>query len=158
MLTKQGPVVLEHNTRFGDPETQAFVMLLAEDIMKILDFADGKSLDAEAPLWHPGYAVSITVASGGYPGEYRSGLPIIGIEDANRLEGVQVFHAGTAMKDEQLVTAGGRVLSVAAYALSLQKALANAYEAINYISFEGMHYRRDIAQRGIKALNETTEL
>jgi phosphoribosylamine--glycine ligase len=151
MLTKQGPVVLEHNTRFGDPETQAFVILLAEDIIKILDFADGKSLDTET-LWRPGYAVSITLASGGYPGEYRSGLPITGIENANRLEGVQVFHAGTAMKNGQLVTAGGRVLSVAAYARSLPEALARAYDAINHISFEGMHYRRDIAHRGIKAL------
>jgi phosphoribosylamine--glycine ligase len=153
LLTKQGPVVLEHNVRFGDPETQAFVMLLAEDIIKVLAFADGESLDAEA-IWRPGYAVSITLASEGYPGKYRSGLPITGIESANRLEGVQVFHAGTALKDEQLVTAGGRVLSVAAYAVSLQDALARAYEAINHISFEGMHYRRDIAHRGIKALNE----
>jgi phosphoribosylamine---glycine ligase len=151
MLTQQGPVVLEHNARFGDPETQTLMLLLAEDIMKILDFADGKPLDTES-IWLPGYAVSITLASGGYPGEYRSGLPITGIEEANRLEGVQVFHAGTAMKDEQLVTAGGRVLSVTAYALSLQDALARAYEAINYIFFEGMHYRRDIAQRGVKAL------
>jgi len=156
MLTKQGPVVLEHNARFGDPETQAFVMLLAEDIMKILAFADGKLLDTEA-LWRPGYAVSITLASRGYPGKYRSGLPITGIEDANRLEGVQVFHAGTAMKDGQLVTAGGRVLSVAAQAVSLQEALARAYEAINHISFEGMHYRRDVAHRGLNALNEPTK-
>jgi phosphoribosylamine--glycine ligase len=148
MLTKQGPAVLEHNTRFGDPETQAFMLLLAEDIMKILDFAHGKPLDTEA-IWKPGYAVSITLASGGYPGKYRSGLPITGIEEANRLEGVQVFHAGTAMKNGQLVTAGGRVLSVAAYAPSLQDALARAYEAINHISFEDMHYRRDIAHRAL---------
>jgi len=148
MLTQQGPVVLEHNTRFGDPETQAFMLLLAEDIMKILDFAHGKPLATEA-IWHPGYAVSITLASGGYPGTYRSGLPIIGIEEANRLEGVQVFHAGTALKDDQLVTAGGRVLSVAAYALTLQDALARAYEAIRHITFEGMHYRRDIAHRAL---------
>jgi phosphoribosylamine---glycine ligase len=151
MLTKQGPVVLEHNTRFGDPETQAFVMLLAEDIMKLLDFAHGKPLDP-ASIWRPGYAVTITLASAGYPGAYHSGFPITGIEDANRLEGVQVFHAGTAMKSEQLVTAGGRVLSVAAYAITLQDALARAYDAINYIHFEGMHYRRDIARRGVKAL------
>ncbi len=156
MLTKQGPVVLEHNVRFGDPETQAFVMLLAEDIMKLLDFAHGKPLDTQS-IWRPGYAVSITLASGGYPGAYHSGLPITGIEDANRLEGVQVFHAGTAMKGEQLVTAGGRVLSVAAYAMTLQDALARAYEAINYIHFEGMHYRRDIARRGLKALAATNQ-
>jgi phosphoribosylamine--glycine ligase len=150
MLTQQGPVVLEHNVRFGDPETQALMLLLAEDIMKILDFADGKSLETES-IWRPGYAVSLTLASGGYPGKYRSGLPIAGIEEAHRLEGVRVFHAGTAMKDGQLVTAGGRVLSVAAYGLFLQDALARAYDATNYIFFEGMHYRRDIAQRGLKA-------
>jgi phosphoribosylamine--glycine ligase len=154
MLTEQGPVVLEHNTRFGDPETQALVLLLAEDMIKVLDFADGKPLRTEA-IWHPGYAVSITVASAGYPGGYRSGLPIVGIEEAGRVDGVQVFHAGTAMKDGQLVTAGGRVLSVAAYALSLQEALERAYSAITHISFEGMHYRRDIAHRGIRALEKT---
>jgi len=154
ILTEQGPVVLEHNTRFGDPETQALVLLLAEDIMKVLDFADGKPLRTEA-IWHPGCAVSITVASAGYPGGYRSGLPIVGIEEASRLDGVQVFHAGTAMKDGDLVTAGGRVLSVAAYALSLQDALARAYNAIDHISFEGMHYRRDIAHRGLMALEAT---
>ena len=148
MLTQQGPVVLEHNTRFGDPETQAFMMLLNADIVKLLDFADGKPLDTET-LWHPGYAVSMTLASGGYPGPYRSGLPITGIEDANRLEGVQVFHAGTALEDGQLVTAGGRVLSVAARGKSIEDTLARAYEAINYISFEGMHYRHDIAHRGL---------
>jgi phosphoribosylamine--glycine ligase len=154
ILTKKGPMVLEHNTRFGDPETQAFMMLLEDDIMKVLNFADGKSADTEIQ-WHLGHAVSITLASGGYPGEYRSGLPITGIEEANRQDGVQVFHAGTAMKDGQLVTAGGRVLSVAAHGKSLQDALSRAYEAIHYISFEGMHYRQDIAHRGLEALEAT---
>ncbi|HWS84423.1 MAG TPA: phosphoribosylamine--glycine ligase [Ktedonobacteraceae bacterium] len=151
MLTDRGPMVLEHNTRFGDPETQAFVMLLHEDLLSVLEYAEGRKLQTDE-LWKPGYAISVTLASGGYPGEYRSGLPITGIEDANRLEGVQVFHAGTALKDGQLVTAGGRVLSVAAYGETLQDTVARAYEAIKYISFEGMHYRTDIAHRGLKAL------
>lgn len=151
MLTEQGPMVLEHNTRFGDPETQSFMMLLREDLLDILTYSSASSLKPEQ-LWKPGYAVSITVASGGYPGEYRSGLPISGIEDANRQEGVQVFHAGTALKEDQLVTAGGRVLSVAAHGTTLSEAASRAYEAINYISFDGMHYRRDIAHRGLKAL------
>ncbi len=146
MLTSQGPMVLEHNTRFGDPETQAFVLLMREDLLNVLAYVEGQSVDA---LWHPGYAVSLSIASGGYPGKYRSGIPIAGIEEASRVEGVQVFHAGTALKDGRLVTAGGRVLSVAAHGATLQEAVARAYEAAACISFEGMHYRRDIARRGL---------
>jgi phosphoribosylamine---glycine ligase len=150
MLTERGPMVLEHNTRFGDPETQAFMLLLREDLLNVLDYAEGKKTVAD-DLWHPGSAISLTLASGGYPGKYRSGIPITGIEEANRLEGVQVFHAGTAMQDSRLVTAGGRVLSVVAHSSTLQEAVAKAYEAAATISFEGMHYRRDIAHRGLKA-------
>ena len=152
MLTERGPMVLEHNTRFGDPETQAFVMLLREDLLNVLEYAEGRKLETDK-LWKPGYAISVTLAAGGYPGGYRSGLPITGIEEANRLEGVQVFHAGTALKEGQLVTAGGRVLSVAAYGETLQNAVGRAYEAIKYISFDGMHYRKDIAHRGLKTVS-----
>ncbi len=148
MLTERGPMVLEHNTRFGDPEAQAFVMLMREDIMNVLDFASTLPVKRDT-LWHPGYAVSLTLASGGYPGKYRSGLPITGIEEANRIAGVQVFHAGTALQDGHLVTAGGRVLSVAAHGETLQEAVAKVYEAAACIRFEGMHYRRDIARRGL---------
>ena len=98
-------------------------------------------------LWRPGYAVSLTLAAGGYPGKYRTGMPITGVEEANRLADVQVFHAGTALQDGTLVTAGGRVLSVAAYGGTLQEAVARVYDAAAHISFEGMHYRRDIARR-----------
>jgi len=149
MLTERGPMVLEHNTRFGDPETQAFMLLLREDLLNVLDYAEGKK-SVEGDLWYPGSAISLTLASGGYPGKYRSGLPITGIEEANRIDGVQVFHAGTALQDGQLVTAGGRVLSVAARGSTLQEAVAKAYEAAAKISFEGMHYRRDIAHRGLE--------
>ena len=150
MLTERGPVVLEHNTRFGDPETQAFMMLLREDLLNVLEFAQTLPVKLDT-LWKPGYAVSISLASGGYPGAYRSGLPIRGLEEANRLDNVQVFHAGTASKDGQTVTAGGRVLSVAAYGLTLQEAVERAYDAAARISFEGMHYRGDIAQRGLRS-------
>jgi phosphoribosylamine---glycine ligase len=150
MLTERGPVVLEHNTRFGDPETQAFVMLLREDLLNVLEFAQTLPVKLET-LWKPGYAVSVSLASGGYPGAYSSGLPIRGVEEANRLDNVQVFHAGTAMKGGQLVTAGGRVLSVAAYGPTLQEAVAHAYDGAARISFEGMHYRRDIAHRGLRS-------
>jgi len=149
MLTADGPSVLEHNTRFGDPETQAFMLLLREDVLNILEFAEGRSVNTEQ-LWHPGYAVSLTLASGGYPGNYRTGIPITGIEAANRLPGVQVFHAGTALDDAgRLVTAGGRVFSVVAHGESLAEAVGRVYEAAEMIEFEGMHYRRDIARRGL---------
>ncbi len=147
MLTERGPVVLEHNTRFGDPETQALMLLLREDLINVLDFAETLPVKRDT-LWHPGYAMSLTLASGGYPGSYRSGIPITGIEEAEQLEGVQVFHAGTAFKDGHLVTAGGRVLSVTARGETLQDAANLAYEAAKHISFEGMQYRRDIGKRG----------
>ncbi len=148
MLTERGPMVLEHNTRFGDPETQAFVMLMGEDLLNVLEFAHTLPVKLDT-LWRPGYAVSLTLASSGYPGKYRTGMPITGVEEANRLPDVQVFHAGTALQDGTLVTAGGRVLSVAAYGATLQEAVARVYDAAARISFEGMHYRRDIAHRGL---------
>lgn len=150
MLTEQGPMVIEHNTRFGDPETQAFMLLMQEDLLDVLDFVNGHQIDPNT-LWHPGSAVSLTLASDGYPGKYRSGIPISGIEEANKLDYVHVFHAGTALKGDQLVTAGGRVLNVVARGNSLQEAVDRAYEAAKYISFEGMHYRKDIAHRGLES-------
>ena len=153
MLTQGGPIVLEHNTRFGDPETQALMLLLQADVLDVLSFAKNANVRPDN-LWHSGYAMSLTLASGGYPGKYPTGIPIKGIEEANRVEGVQVFHAGTALKDGQLVTAGGRVLSVAAHGETLQAAVDRAYEAAQYISFEGMQYRRDIARRGLEASRE----
>jgi phosphoribosylamine--glycine ligase len=149
MLTDSGPQVIEHNTRFGDPETQALMLLLRADILDVLEYAEGRSVEVDK-LWRPGYAVSLVLASGGYPGEYRSGIPITGIEEANRLEDVQVFHAGTALKDGELVTAGGRVLSVVAYGETLNQATQRVYEAAQRIQFEGMHYRKDIAHRGLE--------
>ena len=98
MLTERGPVVLEHNTRFGDPETQALMMLMQEDLVHVLEFAHTLPVKLNT-LWRPGFSVSITLASGGYPGKYRTGLPITGVEEASRLEDVQIFHAGTALQD-----------------------------------------------------------
>lgn len=148
MLTKDGPKVIEHNTRFGDPETQAFMVLLQQDLLDVLEFAEGRVVDP-ATLWRPGYAISLSLTSGGYPGSYRSGLPITGIEEAEQAENIQVFHAGTAIKDGQLVTAGGRVLSVVASGLTLEEAVEHVYEAAAKIHFEGMHYRKDIAHRAL---------
>ncbi|HEU5228799.1 MAG TPA: phosphoribosylamine--glycine ligase [Ktedonobacteraceae bacterium] len=149
MLTERGPMVLEHNIRFGDPEAQALMLLIRKDLVDVLEYAEGLEIDP-AELWHPGHAVSLTLASGGYPGKYRTGFPITGIEEAERIEGVQVFHAGTAIKQQQLVTMGGRVLSVAARGDTLQQAVQKVYEAAALISFEGMHYRKDIAHRGLQ--------
>jgi phosphoribosylamine--glycine ligase len=149
MLTERGPMVLEHNTRFGDPETQALMMLVQEDLVNVLEFANTLPVKLDT-LWRPGYAVSIALASEGYPGKYRTGLPITGIEETSCLEDVQIFHAGTALQDGQLVTAGGRVLSVAAHGETLQEAVTRAYDAASRISFEGIHYRRDIAYRGLE--------
>ena len=126
------------------------MLLLREDVLNVLEFAEGKSVNPQN-LWYPGYAISLTLASGGYPGKYRSGIPITGIEEANRLDGVQVFHAGTTLQDGRLVTAGGRVLSVAAHGPTLQEAVAKVYEGAALIAFEGMHYRKDIAHRGLSA-------
>ncbi|MBO0796839.1 MAG: phosphoribosylamine--glycine ligase, partial [Ktedonobacteraceae bacterium] len=150
MLTEGGPMVLEHNTRFGDPETQALMLLMRADLLDILGYPTMLSLEPQE-LWHSGSAISLTLASGGYPGKYRTGLPIKGIEEAERLEGVQVFQAGTALKDGQLVTAGGRVLSVCARGATLREATTRAYEAARLIQFEGVHYRHDIAKRGLRA-------
>ncbi len=149
MLTERGPMVLEHNTRFGDPETQALMLLMQEDLLRVLEFDHELPVKASS-LWRPGYAVSVMLASGGYPGPYRCGYPISGVDEANHLPDVQVFHAGTALQDGQLVTAGGRVLSVAAHGATLQEAVARAYDAAARIKFEGMHYRRDIARRGLQ--------
>jgi phosphoribosylamine--glycine ligase len=149
MLTERGPMVIEHNTRMGDPETQAMMLLMREDLLNVLQFAETMPVKRDT-LWHPGYAISLSLASAGYPGDYRKGLPISGIDEANRLPGVHVFHAGTALKDGQLVTAGGRVLSVAARGATLREATERAYEAARLISFEGMFYRRDIARRGLE--------
>ncbi len=149
MLTHKGPMVLEHNTRFGDPETQAMMMLMREDLVNVLRFDRTLPVKRDT-LWYPGYAISLTLASEGYPGNYRSGQPITGIAEANQLPNVHVFHAGTASKDGQLLTAGGRVLSIAARGETLQDAANLAYEAARYISFEGMQYRRDIGRRGLE--------
>jgi phosphoribosylamine---glycine ligase len=149
MLTTRGPMVLEHNTRFGDPETQALMMLLRADLVDLLAFAGTPVLQPDT-IWREGYAASLTLASGGYPGTYRTGLPITGVEETNGLERVQVFHAGTSLQDGHLVTAGGRVLSIAAHGLTLQEAIARVYDAAAHIKFEGMHYRRDIARRWLR--------
>jgi phosphoribosylamine--glycine ligase len=148
MLTADGPRVLEFNCRFGDPECQALAAQAEDDwAPRLRAVARGEALAAPPPARHPRAAVSVTLASGGYPGRYATGVPITGEDEAGRVEGVQVFHAGTALRDGRLVTAGGRVLSVTAAAPDLPRAIERAYEAAGRVRFEGMHYRKDIGRR-----------
>jgi phosphoribosylamine--glycine ligase len=151
MLTSQGPKVVEFNCRFGDPECQALVVRAPGDLVPLfLAAARGEAWPAEPP-WPSATSVCVCVASGGYPGSYATGLPIRGVEAAESMQDVQVFHAGTAMREGRLVTAGGRVLGVTAVADDLERARATAYAAVREISFDGMHYRTDIGRRGARS-------
>jgi phosphoribosylamine--glycine ligase len=139
--------VVEFNARFGDPEAEVYMRLLDGDLYDIFTACAGGKLDPASVSWKPGFAVSVVAASPGYPGSYPKGLPITGIEAAERLDDIVVFHAGTVLKDGQLLTNGGRVLNVTAAGPTLDEALAKAYAAIKLIHFEGMHYRTDIGRR-----------
>src|SRR3989338_7871599 len=148
-MTSNGPKVLEFNARFGDPETQSYMRLLKTDLLDILDACvDGKLADL-AVEWNPGFAVCVVLASGGYPGKYKKGIPISGIGEAGKMPNVVIFHAGTTMYDGQLRTSGGRVLGVTATGDSLRAALDRAYEAVNFIKFNGKQYRKDIGAKAI---------
>ncbi len=150
MITAGGPRVLEFNVRFGDPETQPILMRLKSDLLEImLAVCDGR-LDEVTLQWDPRPAVCVVIASGGYPGEYEKGKIISGITEAEKLSDVAVFHAGTAVKDESLVTNGGRVLGVTAMGQNIADAKAKAYEAVDKIKFDGAYCRRDIANKAIK--------
>ncbi len=144
MMTARGPQVLEFNARFGDPETQAILMRLESDLVEALEACiDGRLSETEL-RWTPGASACVIASSAGYPGSYKTGLPITGLAAAAHIPGVQVFHSGSAQVDNQLLTAGGRVLGVTAVAPSLQEALARAYQAMAEIHFDGMYFRRDI--------------
>lgn len=147
MLTANGPQLIEYNARMGDPETEAVLMRLDSDLVEIFDALIGDRIGSTSIDWSNDSSVCIVAASGGYPGDFQKGKRIAGVEDANSLEGVVVFHAGTA-RDERgsFLTSGGRVLGVTARATTLPGARARAYEAIGKINFEGMHYRKDIAK------------
>jgi phosphoribosylamine--glycine ligase len=148
MLTTDGPKVLEYNCRWGDPECQVIMTRVDEDIVPLLlAAAKGAALPARV-AWKPDPAVCVNLVSGGYPGRYATGLSIAGVESA-ALDGVHVFHAGTAERDGRLVTAGGRVLGVTATGRDVRDAIARAYAAVGTITFEGVHYRRDIGYRAI---------
>ncbi|MEK7387482.1 MAG: phosphoribosylamine--glycine ligase [candidate division NC10 bacterium] len=147
MLTSDGPKVFEFNCRFGDPECQALMVRWPGDLVPLLLAAARGEAWRALPAWPPHASVCVALASGGYPGKYRTGLPVEGVEAADAKPGVRVFHAGTALRDGKLVTAGGRVLSVTALADDLPTAIQAAYDAVKEIRFEGMHYRTDIGRR-----------
>jgi phosphoribosylamine--glycine ligase len=147
MITPEGPKVVEFNCRFGDPECQVVLMRLEDDLLPLLDAcARGEALPSEA-RWSTTAAVCVVLASGGYPGGYRTGLPITGVDQAEMIQGLVVFHAGTATRNGTLVTAGGRVLGVTAAAATIREAADLAYQGVDRLSFEGMHFRRDIGRR-----------
>jgi phosphoribosylamine--glycine ligase len=149
MIGAMGARVVEFNCRFGDPECQVLLPRLDADLLPVLQaVATGQELPRSLD-WTPKASVCVVIASAGYPGAYQTGAPIRGVEEANRLPGVTVFQAGTAHRDGVLVTAGGRVLGVQALGRDIATALADAYAAVASISFEGMHYRRDIARRAV---------
>lgn len=151
MLTKDGPKVLEFNARFGDPETQVVLPRMKADLVECFLACDDGSLDEAMVRWEDDWAVSVVLASKGYPGHYEKGKPISGIADANAMEGVFVYHAGTTLDDEgNVLTNGGRVLDVTAIAPSFEEARNKAYQACDRISFEGKTYRHDIGIKAIK--------
>ncbi|MBU6409330.1 MAG: phosphoribosylamine--glycine ligase [Verrucomicrobia bacterium] len=144
MLTEHGPRVLEFNARFGDPEAQVYLTRLDNDLAELLDASVSGNLDRVDIRWKPSSSVCVVMASGGYPGAYAKGRPIRGLDEAGRLPNVKIFHAGTARSGDHILTSGGRVLGITALGENLEAARAAAYAAVERLSFEGAHYRRDI--------------
>jgi len=154
LMIREGVVrVLEFNCRFGDPETQPILFRMKSDLFSFLLAAAEGDLEGLAVEWDPDPAVCVVLCSGGYPGSYAKGKEIKGLEAAGEMDGVTVFHAGTARSGNKIVTAGGRVLGVTARGRDLARAIERAYEACEKISFEGIHYRRDIGEKGLLRLD-----
>jgi phosphoribosylamine--glycine ligase len=154
MMTARGPMVLEFNCRFGDPETQPIMMRLDSDLLDALQASvEGRVSEGDFK-WSPDPAVCVVMASGGYPGSFETGKVITGVDEADRIYGVKVFHAGTTRREGAYYTSGGRVLGVTARGVDLPEAVERAYDAVMKIRFDGMHYRKDIAARGLRHLRE----
>jgi phosphoribosylamine--glycine ligase len=150
MMTARGPMVLEFNCRFGDPETQPILMRLESDLVDALEASIAGRVSEGDFTWSSDASVCVVMASGGYPGTFEVGKKITGLDDAAAVEGVKVFHAGTSKRDGVFYTAGGRVLGVSARGADLETAVSRAYEACGKIRFDGAHYRKDIAGRALK--------
>jgi len=150
MLTKAGLKVLEFNARFGDPETQAYLPRLENDLVELLEASVAGTLAKVELKWNSAPAVCVVMASGGYPGPSAKGKPIAGLEDAAAQPCTKVFHAGTRRAGEQVLTNGGRVLGVTAWGPDLRRARDAAYAAVDRICFAGAHVRRDIASQALR--------
>jgi phosphoribosylamine--glycine ligase len=150
LMVKDGVVkTLEFNARFGDPECQPLLMRMKSDIVPLLLAVANGDISGMEIAWHDKAAVCVVMAAEGYPGDYRKGDAIDGLETAAGMEDVYVFHAGTALKDGRCVTNGGRVLGVSAVGSTVQKAIATAYQAVDAITWPGVHFRRDIGRKAI---------
>ena len=149
MMKDGNPKVLEFNVRFGDPETQPLLMRLKDDLVDIIEATLSGALHRISLKWDPRPAVCVVMASGGYPGDYEKGRIITGLDRASVLEDVAVFHAGTAREGDNIVTSGGRVLGVTALGDSMSGAIRRAYDAVEQITWEGAHYRKDIGHKAL---------
>ena len=149
MITKDGPKVIEYNCRFGDPETQVVLPLLKTDLLTVMQATTSGTLDRLNVEFDTGAACCVILASGGYPTHYEKGKEIV-VTDEEKLKGATVYHAGTALKDGRLVTSGGRVLGVTCTAPTLREAVKKAYDAAEGITFEGVHFRKDIGARALR--------
>jgi phosphoribosylamine--glycine ligase len=145
IITREGPKVLEYNARFGDPEAQVVIPRLKNDLFDIFDAIIDERLDTVKIEWNDNVAVCVVMASGGYPGKYKTGCRIDGIEEAGKDPQITVFHAGTIFRDGHFYTNGGRVLGVTAMDINLKEARKRAYEAVAKIHFDDAHYRKEIA-------------
>jgi phosphoribosylamine--glycine ligase len=154
MMTARGPMVLEYNTRFGDPETQAVLLRMESDLYEAFEACVEGRLSETEFRWTPGASVCVVAASGGYPGKYETSKTIEGLDAAAEVPGVVVFHAGTRFTHGAHFTTGGRVLGVSAADAMLETALAKAYSAMDRIAFEGMVFRRDIGHRALARPNK----
>lgn len=152
MLTPKGPKVIEYNCRFGDPETQVVLPRLKTDIIDIFEAINNETLSELNIEWDERACTCVIMASGGYPKSYPKGIEITGLEKG-QLDGVTVYHAGTKIENDKLVTSGGRVLGVTALGNDIKQALAKSYEGVKAICFDGAHYRNDIGARALKALD-----
>lgn len=150
MITPKGPKVIEYNCRFGDPETQVVLPRLKTDIVDIFEAIDNETLSDLDVEWSDDACACVIMASGGYPKSYPKGIEITGLSNG-QLDGVTVYHAGTKLQDNKLVTSGGRVLGVTTLGDTLENALKKSYDAVEKIHFEGAHYRRDIGKRALEA-------
>jgi phosphoribosylamine--glycine ligase len=151
MITADGPRVLEFNCRFGDPETQAILPRMKSDLLELLEATIDGTISRHQIEWDPRPAVTVVLASGGYPDKYETGKAITGLDSAAALEHVQIFHAGTRRTGNITVTSGGRVLAITALGTTVEAARAQAYKAVSCIAFDGCHYRRDIAEKSLAA-------